>query len=48
MEHLRDYIDRNDDRGNSKHKGQFYNVGCMMPYINYTPRTLDEILEAHK
>jgi calcineurin-like phosphoesterase family protein len=21
-----------------------YNVGCMMPYINYTPRTLDEII----
>ncbi len=20
-----------------------YNVGCMMPYINYTPRTLEEI-----
>ena len=20
-----------------------YNVGCMMPYMNYTPRTLDEI-----
>lgn len=48
MEHLRDYIDRNDNRDNAKHKGQFYNVGCMMPYMNYTPRTLDEILEAHK
>ena len=23
------------------------NVGCMMPYIRYTPRTLDEILEAN-
>lgn len=23
------------------------NVGCMMPYIKYTPRTLDEILEAN-
>ena len=21
-----------------------YNVGCMMPYMNYTPRTLDEII----
>lgn len=20
------------------------NVGCMMPYMNYTPRTLEEIL----
>ena len=25
-------------------RGQFYNVGCMMPWINYTPRTLDEII----
>lgn len=24
--------------------GQVYNVGCMMPYMNYTPRTLDEII----
>lgn len=48
MEHLRDYIDRNDYRDNAKHKGQFYNVGCMLPYMNYTPRTLDEILESNK
>lgn len=25
--------------------GNFINVGCMMPYMNYTPRTLDEIIE---
>lgn len=24
-----------------------YNVGCMMPYMNYTPRTLDEIIAAN-
>ena len=24
-----------------------YNVGCMLPYMNYTPRTLDEILAAN-
>ena len=23
------------------------NVGCMLDYMNYTPRTLDEILEAN-
>jgi calcineurin-like phosphoesterase family protein len=23
---------------------RIYNVGCMMPWMNYTPRTLDEIL----
>lgn len=26
-------------------RGQFYNVGCMMPWMNYTPRTLDEIIK---
>ena len=25
---------------------RMYNVGCMMPYMDYTPRTLCEILEA--
>ena len=24
--------------------GNFINVGCMMPWMNYTPRTLDEIV----
>ena len=24
--------------------GQVYNVGCMMPWMNYCPRTLDEIV----
>lgn len=24
---------------------KMYNVGCMMPYMNYTPRTLDEIID---
>ena len=28
--------------------GQIINVGCMMPYMNYTPRTLDEIVAARK
>ncbi len=27
--------------------GQIYNVGCMMPWMEYTPRTLDEILKRH-
>lgn len=26
--------------------GQIYNVGCMMPWMDYTPRTLDEIIRA--
>ena len=25
--------------------GQIYNVGAMLPWINYTPRTLDEIIQ---
>lgn len=25
-------------------RGNFFNVGCMMPWMNYTPRTLDEII----
>lgn len=27
---------------------EMFNVGCMLPYMNYTPRTLDEIIEANK
>lgn len=25
-------------------RGNIFNVGCMMPWINYTPRTLNEII----
>ena len=25
-------------------RGNFINVGCMMPWMNYTPRTLEEII----
>ena len=28
--------------------GHRANVGCMMPYMDYTPRTLDELIEAFK
>ena len=28
--------------------GHLLNVGAMMPYMNYTPRTLDELIEAGK
>lgn len=28
--------------------GHVANVGCMMPYMDYTPRTLDELIEAFK
>ena len=26
---------------------QCFNVGCMLPYMNYTPRTLEEIMSAN-
>lgn len=47
MEHMREYIDKNDNRERGRHIGQFYNVGCMLPYMNYIPRTLNEIIAAH-
>ena len=47
MEHLRDYINKNDNRNGGKHLCQFYNVGCMMNYMSYTPRTLKEIVAAN-
>lgn len=28
--------------------GNVINVGCMKPYVNYTPRTLDELIEGIK
>lgn len=48
MEHLKKYIYINDQRGNSAHQCQMYNVGCMMPWMDYTPRTLDEIIAAQE
>ena len=29
---------------NFHNKGQLFNVGCMMPWMNFTPQTLDEII----
>lgn len=34
----------NDNYG---YNAMAFNVGCMMPYMNYTPRTLEEILAAN-
>lgn len=33
-------------RSENDNHGQIYNVGCMLPYMDYTPRTLDEIVRA--
>jgi calcineurin-like phosphoesterase family protein len=30
------------------HPMRMYNVGCMMPWMNYRPRTLQEILDYHE
>ena len=27
-------------------KGNLFNVGCMMPYMNFTPKTLEELIQA--
>ena len=44
VEAVRDLILKLDMRQVKSNKAQFYNVGCMMPYMNYTPKTLDQIL----
>ena len=36
---------RNDRDQHAGNCGNIINVGCMMPYMDYTPRTLDEILK---
>lgn len=42
MEHFRkEMIELYDKQCN------MYNVGCMMPWMNYTPRTLDEIINLY-
>lgn len=35
-------------RGYGTPSGNFINVGAMMPYMDYTPRTLEEIIEGDK
>lgn len=48
LESFKRYIEEVDDRGESKHKCQMYNVGCMLPYMNYTPKTLEEIIKEYQ
>lgn len=47
MEDIKQLIKDKDSRGKSTHKLQMYNVGCMMLWMNYCPRTLDEIIEGN-
>ena len=43
MEHWRKEIENLYQR-----EWRGYNVGCMMPYMNYTPRTFREIIDGYK
>lgn len=44
MERLRrDVKDSHKDKGDCV--GNWINVGCMMPWMDYMPRTLNEIIE---
>lgn len=38
---------KHSKQSNSDSCGNIINVGCMMPWINYKPRTLDEIIEGY-
>ena len=40
-----DQLQESDCRHVYNHQLRAYNVGCMLPYMNYTPRTLGEIME---
>ena len=44
LEKLRKEL-RESHTEHSHARAQFINVGCMMPWMDYTPRTLDEILD---
>jgi len=43
-------LDKHFEERDSEHHKQFraFNVGCMISYMDYTPRTLKELLESNK
>ncbi len=43
--HLRENRELAEKPDSPLNRGQIYNVGTMMPWMNYTPRTLNEIVE---
>lgn len=45
---FRDIIRKNINGTRGEPLGQCLHVGCMEPYMDYTPRTLDEIIEGDK
>ena len=48
IEDFKEYVWAHDTRGRSKALMQLYNVGCMMPWMNYTPKTLSEIISGYE
>ena len=49
MEFINELDKRIKERDGDRYKPlQAYNAGCMMSYMNYFPRTLDEIIEYNK
>lgn len=44
MEQTRNILESMVYNDGKTHPCNMYNVGCMLPYMNYTPRTLDEII----
>ena len=49
MEFVNELDKRIKERDGDRYKQlRTYNVGCMLPYMDYTPRTLDEIIELNK
>ena len=43
MDGIKEAIKANYEK-NGDNCGNWFNVGCMMPWMNYTPRTLEEIV----
>lgn len=39
------YKSREQAKNRYKTDAKYFNVGCMLDYMNYTPRTLEHILE---
>ena len=49
MEFVNELDNRIKERDSDRYKPLMaFNVGCMTPYMNYTPRTLDEIINGAK
>lgn len=44
LKEIRKDIKKRIDKETASPLGNFINVGCMMPWINYTPRTIEEIV----